>query len=120
MAGTISISAGAFFDLRTIDFEWVADELRSRKTNENSSALSAVLQSHDEYGMDLLVADRLDATDFRCFGEAFDSITATLRSTTGGPDGLLKFLGAVQTAIHNDSRWTRPERTQNNASLPSQ
>ncbi|MGJ7608916.1 hypothetical protein ACSFA7_31580 [Variovorax sp. LT1R20] len=109
MAGTISISAGAFFDLRTIDFEWVAKELRSRRTVENNSALSAVLQSHDEYGMDLLVADKLDVYDFRRFGEAFDSLTANLQSTSAGRDGLLTFLASVQAAIHNDSRWMLPD-----------
>lgn len=105
MAGTIFLSADVFFDVRTVDFEWIVDSLRSRKTIENSSALSAALRSHDEYGMDLLDADKLDSTDFRRLGEAFNDLTTNLRSIPG-QGGLLMFLQSVQAAIQNDTRWS--------------
>ena len=75
MAGTSFVSADARFGIRTIDFEWIAHELRSRVTVGNETALSAVLEAHDEQGIDMLLADKLDANDFHLFARAFDAVT---------------------------------------------
>lgn len=104
MTGTIFVSADARFGIRTIDFEWIAHELRSRVTAGNESALSSVLKAHDEQGMDMLLADKLDANDFRLFAQAFDGVTTDLQSTHG-ECAMLTFLRSVQSAIRNDSRW---------------
>lgn len=98
------IARGVGFDVRGIDFAWIATALRTRVTEANRSALAAVLWAHDEAGMDMLCADELQAEDFRQFGSVFDEVTSHVRSNHSG-SGLLGFLEAVQSAIQSDPRW---------------
>lgn len=104
MAGTIFIGADAQFDVRGVDFAWIADELRRRTTDSNRDALSAALWAYEEAAMDMLHLDRLSAQDFHLVGLAFDDMTSQLGKASGNA-GLLSFLERVRVAIHFDPRW---------------
>ena len=104
MAGTVFVGAEAQFDVRGVDFAWIAAELRKRTTDSNRDALSAALWAYEEAAMDMLHLDRLSAEDFHMVGLAFDDMTSHLRTTRGNVD-LLLFLDRVRGAIHCDSRW---------------
>lgn len=104
MAGTIFVGADVQFDIRGLDFTWIADELRSRETNSNREALAAALRAYEEGAMDMLLLDRLSSEHFRLAGQAFDEVTSHLR-TTNVESRLLPFLDRVQAAIHSDQRW---------------
>lgn len=104
MTGTIFVGPGITLSVRTVDFEWIIDELRSRMTEANRSALCAALHAHDEQGMDMLVADELDAQAFCQLAREFDDLTSALRSARG-ECRLLDFLEAVRRAIRKDPRW---------------
>jgi ATP:corrinoid adenosyltransferase len=104
VAGTILVGTDVQFDIRGVDFVWIADELRLRETESNRAALSAALIAYEEGVMDMLLLDHLNLDDFRSVGLALDEVTSDLK-TTGGESDLVLFLERLQEAIHRDSRW---------------
>lgn len=104
MAGTIVINNSCSYDLRTIDFAWLACELRS-KTGEAAKALSKVLWSHDEAGMDMLRADDLQEGEFKLFAQTMREVLETSRVAAGDSAGLTQFLEFLLRSIEDDPRY---------------
>ena len=103
VAGTIFVGNDVTFDVRTIDFEWIAQKLRSQITDSNRAALEMVLRPHDEQGMDMLFAHELDTDSFRQFASVIDDLVSQARSMHG-ETGMLRFLERVKAAVHDDPR----------------
>lgn len=103
MAGTIVINASCSHDLRTIDFAWLASELRS-KTGNATSVLAKVLWPHDEGGMDILQADELEEGEFKVFAQAISEVLETSRVAAPGSAGMTQFLESLLRGIENDPR----------------
>lgn len=100
MTGTVILAKGKNFDVRTIDFEWIAESLRWRA--KNSEVAKKVLQSMDEFGMDMICADELGAEELI----EFHRLLADVRSDLVGENGLVDFLEKICEAIQEDERFS--------------
>jgi len=103
MAGTILVGEGVSFDIRTVDFEWIVDELRTRRTSANQATLDELLITHDLHGVDMLIADELDADGLDHFARALDSFASDLDDSPGAV-AMCNFLKQVSAAIRRDPR----------------
>ena len=99
MAGTIIIAKGKSLDVRTVDFERIADALRRRA--ESSPVSVKLLQSKDEFGMDMICADELNHADFMGFCRLLDDIRAELSDSPG----LINFIDQVRELAQADERF---------------
>lgn len=104
LTGTIVVGTGVCFDVRTIDFEWLLDELRARRTPANQAALDAILTTHDEHGMDMLIADELDSDGLNQLAIALDGVALGLDESAGGA-AMASFIEEVCAAIRCDPRF---------------
>lgn len=99
MSGTIIISKSKSFDVRTIDFVRIVDILRSFMTR--SETATKLLETVDEFGMNMICADELDATEFTNFAHLMREV----RAAVGDEDkGLADFLEFVCASINADAR----------------
>lgn len=98
MAGTLIIAKGKSLDVRTVDFEWIADALRRRASG--SEVVRKLLQSTDEFGMDMICADELGPADFQEFFRLLTDIRAELPSN----QGLAGFIDKVCVMAQEDAR----------------
>jgi len=102
MSGTIVLSKQKSFDVRTVDFIRIAGVLRSFESQ--SETAKKLLQTVDEFGMDMLCADDLSAKDFAEFGRLLKQV----RMTLGGEEvGLKEFLDIVCAHVDADARIVR-------------
>lgn len=99
MTGTVIIAKGKSLDVRTIDFERIADSLRRRA--KESAIATKLLQSTDEFGMDMLCADELSAMEFKEFYDLFGDI----RDELSNSPGLIDFINQVRELALKDKRF---------------
>lgn len=98
MTGTVIISKNKSFDVRNIDFEFITDVLRSIANNSDLS--KKLLQSKDEFGMDMLCADDLDAKEFF----EFYGLLLEIRKKIRNDSGLAFFVDKICEAAQEDER----------------
>ncbi|MBD9416996.1 hypothetical protein IB234_20720 [Pseudomonas sp. PDM16] len=103
MAGSIIINKQSVHDLRTIDFMWLAEELRSEK-GKAAAVLAKVLWPLDEGGMDMLQADDLDEVEFKLFAQTVRNICNSSASTDID-SGMSQFLVLLLQDIEEDARY---------------
>jgi hypothetical protein len=103
MAGTIVVSKKSSRDLRTIDFAWLADQLRAKR-GDLEAALAKVLEFHDQGGIDILNADGLDEKQFKLFARAVREIHEDLAAHSAN-DGMTIFLASLLREIEMDQRY---------------
>ncbi|MGM9517007.1 hypothetical protein ACS5PK_22365 [Roseateles sp. DB2] len=101
MAGTIIVARGKSLDVRTIDFERIADALR--RHGKGSEVSVKLLQSMDEFGMDMICADELNSAEFMDFFGLLDDVRAELNDSPG----LIGFINQVRTLAQEDERFRR-------------
>lgn len=99
MTGTVIVAKGKSLDVRTIDFEHIVDRLRARA--HNSEVARKLIQSVDEFGMDMICADELNAMEFLIFYRLFREI----RDELGSGHGLAEFLNRVCQIAQTDERF---------------
>jgi len=90
--------------LRTVDFAWLVEELRSTM-GKSASVLAKILWSHDEGGMDMLQADDLDEAEFKLFAEAMREI-CDASAAVDPRSGMSQFLTMLLHQIEADSRYS--------------
>ena len=98
MAGTLIIAVGKSLDVRTIDFEWIADALR--KQASNSDVVRKLLQSTDEFGMDMICAGELNRAEFK----EFYRLLSEIQTEISADNGLAEFIDKVCQAAEEDDR----------------
>lgn len=98
MAGTLIIAKGKSLDVRTIDFEWIADALRRRAAG--SEVARKLLQSADEFGMDMICADELGPAEFK----EFHRLLVNIRAELPAGQGLVGFIDRVCQLVEEDGR----------------
>lgn len=98
MAGTLLIAKGKSLDVRTIDFEWIADALRRRAPS--SEVARKLLQSTDEFGMDMICADELGSAEFK----EFYGLLVDIRAELPNEQGLAGFIDKVCLMAQEDER----------------
>jgi len=101
MAGTVIVAKGKSLDVRTIDFERIADALRRRA--KGSAVSVKLLQSVDEFGMDMICADELNSAEFMDFFELLDDVRTELSDSPG----LIGFIDQVRAVAQEDERFRR-------------
>jgi hypothetical protein len=101
MAGTVIVAKGKSLDVRTIDFERIADALRRRA--KGSAVSVKLLQSVDEFGMDMICADELNSVEFMAFYGLLDDVRAELSDSPG----LIGFIDQLKTLAQEDERFHR-------------
>jgi hypothetical protein len=99
MAGTMIVAKGKSLDVRAVDFELIADALRSRVGR--SDVAMKLLQSVDEFGMDMICADELNSIEFKEFYDFLDDIREELADSPGVVD----FINQVRLAVQSDIRF---------------
>lgn len=97
MSGTIVIDAATFVDVRTIDFLRIVEALRAE--HARSAAIDRLLVTVDEYGLNMICADQLDAAGLASFA----AVLETLRHNVDD-DGIKGFLADLTTLIGRDER----------------
>lgn len=101
MTGTVIVAKGKSLDVRTIDFERIADALRH---HARSSVIAAkLLQSIDEFGMDMICADELGPMEFM----DFYSLLGAIRTEITNSPGLVNFIDQVRNLAQTDERFLR-------------
>lgn len=99
MAGSVVISRGVSFDIRTIDFLRVVDIFRSSAAN--SSTAAKLVETIDQFGVNMICADELCAAEFRKFAQLMREV----RVAVGDQDkGMADFLELVCSRIDEDER----------------
>jgi hypothetical protein len=101
VTGTIIVAKGKSLDVRNIDFERIADALRRRA--KDSPVSLKLLQSVDEFGMDMICADELNSADFMKFFGLLDDFRAELSDSPG----LIEFIDQVRAVAQEDERFRR-------------
>jgi hypothetical protein len=102
VSGTIVVSKSKSFDVRTIDFVRIVGILRSLLAQ--SETTKKLLETVDEFGMNMICADELDAAEFADFKRMMTEVRAAL----GNEEiGLANFLELVCRGINADERLGR-------------
>ncbi|MBI5335347.1 MAG: hypothetical protein HZB72_12300 [Burkholderiales bacterium] len=101
MTGTVIVAKGKSLDVRTVDFELIANLLRQRA--KKSAVAAKLLQSTDEFGMDMICADELNAMEFMDFYQLFGEI----RDDLSNSPGLVGFIDQVREIALTDERFHR-------------
>jgi hypothetical protein len=99
MSGTIVIDPQTSVDVRTVDFLRIVEALRAEKNR--SPAANRLLETVDEFGMNMICADELTAAEFADFA----SVLKKLQSDSQ-PDesGFKRFLTDLCNLIAQDKR----------------
>lgn len=100
MAGTIIISKGKSFDIRTVDFEDIVQSIRSRQ-NSNKVA-KKILAAIDDFGMDIICVSELNSIEFK----EFYSLMSDVRDDFPRAIDVLNYIGMVLQATEADSRFS--------------
>ena len=98
MTGIVIVAKGKSLDVRTIDFERIADFLRCRA--KDSAVSVKLLQSLDEFGMDMICADELSSVEFKDFLR----LLADIRVEFSKSPGLIAFIDQVRAVALEDER----------------
>ena len=98
MSGTILVSRGNLVDIRTVGFEWLAEEIRSRSSTFKIA--KELLQSVDEFGMDMICADELDSSGFKNFNLLMEEIFSHAPENKS----FVKFIEEARKIMNNDAR----------------
>jgi len=98
MTGTVLVAKGKSFDVRTVDFERVAQALRIRA--ESSEVVKKLLRMTDQFGVDMICADELNSAEFRDFYRLLGEIRAELSDTPG----LVAFIDQIFQWAQSDAR----------------
>jgi len=87
-------------DVRTVDFLRLVEALRSMKGR--SRTIAKLLESVDEYGMNIICADELDPTELREFAQLVEEIGSM---ASADDTGLVQYLSSVHSLIISDGRY---------------
>lgn len=98
MTGTVIVAEHKSFDVRTVDFERIVDALRSRVSY--SGVAKKLLQSVDEFGMDMICADELNSIEFK----TFYGLLGEIRTEFSNEPGLICFIDQVRQTAEVDER----------------
>ncbi|AIF45982.1 hypothetical protein [Dyella japonica] len=99
MTGTIVISSTQSADVRTIDFSQIVEEIRSRI--EDPLLIAKLLDAVDGGGINMILADGLNARELVAFERALEAFGLNL----GAQDhGLASFIRNVCEQIKVDRR----------------
>lgn len=99
MTGTIIVAEGRSFDVRTIDFMRIVKALQTRK--ESTDIAEKLLQSVDEFGINMICAGELNRKEFLDFHCIFTAIRDELLRE----EGMAQFLERVCHAAEADERF---------------
>jgi hypothetical protein len=99
MAGTILIHKDKSMDVRTIDFEKILESLRQHA--KTSAVAASLLQTKDDFGMDMICADELSALDFTDFYHLLGEIRKDFQNSPG----LMAFIDQVRELAQTDERF---------------
>jgi len=102
MSGTIVIGPTKSMDVRTVGFLRLVEALRSMRGR--SQTATKLLESVDEYGMNMICADGLDPAELR----KFDLLVEEIGSMAPVDDtGLVQYLNNVRSLIISDGRYSQ-------------
>lgn len=93
MSGTIILSRQKSLDVRTVDFARIASAIRARVST--SPVARQLLESIDDFGMNMISADELSASEFADFYGLMKDVQADLKADHGLTaffDELLRFI----------------------------
>jgi hypothetical protein len=99
MSGTIVIDPQTSVDVRTVDFLRIVEAVRAEKNT--SHAAIRLLESVDDFGMNMICADELDAADLADFVEILRKLQANTRSDESG---FHRFVADLSNLIAQDER----------------
>lgn len=85
--------------MRTIDFVRIAEILRSYAGT--SSVAAKLIETVDEFGMNMICADELSSTEFREFFELMRKVAFSLGNEENGLGG---FIRALLSSMQADER----------------
>ncbi|HEX8615132.1 MAG TPA: hypothetical protein VF800_27945 [Telluria sp.] len=100
MSGTIVISKKNSFDVRNVDFVLIVNALRSKIAH--SAIAEKLLETVDDFGMNMICADDLNSIEFQNFACLIREVCSTFN---GEDKELHTFLEAVYTCIEQDERF---------------
>lgn len=98
MTGSFILSEDESLDVRTVDFERIADVFRHAAAT--SAAAKKLLVARDDHGMDMLCADELNSEEFFEFYVLLDDVRMKVSDTPG----LVRFVDQVKVVAKADKR----------------
>jgi len=98
MSGTIILSKQESLEVRTVDFARIASAIRARVAM--SLVAGQLLESIDDFGMNMISADELSASDFADFHRLMKDVGADFESD----HGLTIFFNNLLRIIEADER----------------
>ena len=99
MSGTILLSKQHTFDVRTVDFNLIVSGLRC-KVGESEIG-KKLLETVDEFGMNMICVDEFDANELKVFGDFLREFGEHQRTEN---KGLSEFIEMVCAQIDIDGR----------------
>lgn len=103
MSGTIMIGPETSIDVRTVDFFRIVEALRSESANWSTA--SRLLETIDNFGMNMICADELDAADFSQFAGVLEKLQDNNQSDESDFN---RFLTDLRSLIARDKRLLQP------------
>lgn len=88
MTGTIVVSSTQSADVRTIDFSRIVEEIRNRI--EDSDVVAKLLDAVDGGGINLILADGLNASELAAFERVLDAFGSNLSARDQGLAGFIR------------------------------
>lgn len=99
MSGTIVISKEESFDVRNVDFVRIVNALRSKIAE--SPIAGRLLETVDEFGINMICADDFDSIEFKDFAALMRMIGSAFSDED---KELLAFIDDVYVCINRDER----------------
>jgi hypothetical protein len=98
MSGTIFVGKQKSLDIKTVDFIRIVGAIRAHATA--SPVAKRIVDTVDNFGMNMIFPDELDTADFASFYELMKRV----RSDLGADPSLAAFLDQVCRLIESDNR----------------
>jgi hypothetical protein len=105
MSGTIVIDPHTSVDVRTVDFLRIVEALRAER--KTSPAADRLLETVDDFGMNMICADELDPAAFAEFATVLRKLQ---RQSNSDESGFNDFLESLCNRIAQDERLRQPIR----------
>jgi hypothetical protein len=84
MSGTIILRKQKSLDVRTVDFACIANAIRARAST--SPVAKKLLESIDDFGMNMISADELSSSEFSVFRDLMKDVQDGLKDDHGLTD----------------------------------
>lgn len=105
MSGTIVIDPHTSVDVRTVDFLRIVEALRTER--KTSPAANRLLETVEDFGMNMICADELDAADLSNFAAILRKLQ---HESISDESGFNAFLEDLCNRIAKDERLRQPIR----------